>query len=195
MADKLFGVSLQDQRIKWLVVGALAAVLLAVIFWEGEAPPAAATASTATGARPGVAVHRSPTVARKASAKTAVKKSRFRPDVAAKPEDELEMTLKFNPFAPRPSLQPQLTGETTATDPQLEEAQQERAEKARALAVQQRLSEFKGQKVSVLLRNSDGASAALIGGRLVREGDIVDGIRVLSISTDGVVLEAVPPPQ
>ena len=88
-------------------------------------------------------------------------------------------------------LQPQLTNSgTTSTDPNLE-----RAEQARALAIQQRLTKFRGQKVSVLLRTSDGGSAALLGGRLVREGDVVDGIRVLSISADGVVLEALPTPQ
>lgn len=201
MADKLFGISLQDQRAKWLVVIALAAVLLAVIVWGGEAPPAAATTSTAASTRHGDVAHRpAPNAgnaavkgAAKTTVKTTVTKSRSRLKVATDPENELEMTLRFNPFALRPTLQVPVPGTESSTPDQ--QAQEELAERARVLAVQQRLSEFKGQKVNVLLRTSDGVAAARIGRRLVHEGDIVDGIRILSISSDGVVVEAVSTPQ
>jgi cytoskeletal protein RodZ len=193
VADKIFGISLRDQRIKWLLVAVLAAVLLAVIVWPGDAPPAESRAGL-TGALQNAAAHRSAPASSKAAvdtaAKTAGTKSHQRPKVSASSEDELERTLKFNPFAPRPALQTLVAGETTASG----QAQEQLAEKTRALAAQQRLSEFRGKKVSVVLRSSAGGSAALIGGRLVREGEIVDGIRVLSISTDGIVVEAVTAP-
>jgi hypothetical protein len=184
----MFGISLRDQRVKWLLVVALAAVLLAVILWGGDAPPAQATA-----ARQGAAAHRSAPASGKTLGntvkKTTTRKPRSRPNVTIQPEDELEMTLKCNPFALKPALQRQLPGNIEPDD---EQARKELAEKARAHAVQQRLSEFRGKKVSVLLRNSDGGAAALIGSKLVREGDIIEGIRVLSISSDGVVVEALP---
>jgi hypothetical protein len=201
VADKLFGISLRDQRMKWLVVVGLAAVLLAVIAWGGDAPSARATATTTAGAGQAAAAHRSAPAAGNAavntagttSVKTAVAKSRSRRHVATDTEDELEMTLKFDPFALSSGLQVAIPGNEPSICDQ--KAQEELAEKARVLAVQQRLSEFRGKKVSVLLRTSDGVAAARIGGRVVREGEIVDGIRILSISTDGVVVEAVSPPQ
>ena len=196
MADKVFGISMQDQRIKYLLVAILAAVLVAVIAWPGDAPPTDSRA-VAAGVRPNSASHRSAPASSKAApavnsaAKTAGKKSRPRPNVSAVSEDELEMTLSFNPFAPRNSVQSQLAGETTISQ---QEAQEEAAEKARALAVEQRLSEFRGQKISIVLRMSDGASAVRIGKRLIQEGEVVDGIRVLSISAEGIIVEPVTSP-
>lgn len=209
MADKMFGISLGDQRIKWLLVVILAAILLAVVVWGGEAPPPGSGAAAA-GARQADGAQRSPPVSGKTQGSTAIKspsktagkvpgnisgkQPRSRPNAAANPEDELETTLKFNPFAVRPALQRQISGsEAAIAERNVKQSHEELAQKARASAMQQRLSEFQGMKVSVVLRNSDGGAAvALIGGRLVREGEVVDGIRILSISTDGVVVEAVP---
>jgi len=57
------------------------------------------------------------------------------------------------------------------------------------------LNEFRSKKVSVVFRTADGTSAALIGDKqVVREGEVIDGIRILSISHEGVVVEVVPPP-
>jgi len=202
VADKLLGVSVGDQRIKWLVVVVLAAILLAVIVWGNDAPPVGAGAAASARARHEDSARRPAPISGKAAvetaprnaAKAAVKKSRTRWKFADALADELELTLKFNPFAPKPALEPQLAnGATAISDPNQIRAEEERAEQARALAAQQRLTKFRGQKVSVFLRTSDGGSAALIGGRVVREGDVVDGVRVLSISADAVVLEAAPP--
>jgi hypothetical protein len=189
----MFGVSIRDQRIKWLVVVALAAVLLALIVWPGDAPPAQPGAS-ATAAHPQADVHASVPGSSKVSGKTgttAARRSRARPIVVADREAELETTLRFNPFAQMSRLEAQShNGETTLSDPNLEPAEEELAERARAQTVEQRLSEFRSQKVSVLFRTTEGGATAMIGTRLVHEGDIVDGVRVLSISTEGVVLEA-----
>jgi hypothetical protein len=125
------------------------------------------------------------------AAKPAAAKSRPRPKFASVSEDELETTLQFNPFAPRTALQTQLASETTSSE---QEAQEEAAEKAQALAAAQRLSEFRGQKISIVLKMSDGASAVRIGKRLIHEGEVVDGIRVLSISAEGIVVEPVTDP-
>jgi hypothetical protein len=187
----MFGVSIRDQRIKWLVVVALAAVLLALIVWPGDAPPAQpGAAATAAQADVHAAAPGSGKVSGKTGA-TAVRKSRARPIIVADREAELDMALRFNPFAQMSRLEAQsLNSETTGSDPSLEPAEEEIAERARAQTVEQRLSEFRGQKVSVLFRTAEGGATAMIGTRLVHEGDIVDGVRVLSISTEGVVLEA-----
>ncbi len=194
MADKVFGISLQDQRMKYLLVAVLAAVLVAVIAWPGAAPPAESRAAVA-GVRPIATAHRSAPASSKtvanSAAKTASTKSRPRPKISSASQDELETTLKFNPFAPRTALETQIASEMPSSE---QEAQEEAAEKARVLAAEQRLSEFRGQKISIVLRMSDGVSAVRIGKRLIHEGEVVDGIRVLSISADGIIVEPVTDP-
>ncbi len=196
MADKMFGISLADQRAKYLLVAVLGAILLAVIVWPGEAPPAAAGtgAPARHGETTGQPTQPAGRPAVSAKAKAAGKKPTLRRAFTAAPAGELEATLKFNPFAASELLQAQLPGsQPTPTDKQ---AQEEQAERTRALATAQRLNEFRTKKVKLLLRTPDGAAAALIGDELlVREGQIVDGLRIVSISHEGVVVEAVSPPQ
>lgn len=195
MAEKMFGISLHDQRAKYLLVAVLAAILLAVIAWPGDAPPAESGAAAAvrtprnsTPARDNVAIKTEP----QAFARTTGKKSVKASDAARLSEDELELTLSYNPFVPSALLQAQIPGsQMTATEQQV---QKDLAEKAQVLAAEQRLSEFRGKKVRVVFRTADGSSAAIIGDKLlVREGEVIDGVRILSISSDGVVVEAMPP--
>ena len=188
MADKLFGVSLRDQRVKWLLVAGLAAVLLAIVVCGSGDPPG----GTSPAATPGVRKRVVPASGKAAGVKTA--RSRWTGGTVS--ADELETTLQFNPFAPAHTLQQQLESrETPGSDSAASPTAEQRAENVRALAIRQRLSEFRGQKISVLFRTADGTAAARIGGRVVREGEILDGIRIVSIGTDGVVIEAVTPPQ
>ncbi len=191
MADKMFGISLEDQRMKYGVVAVLAAILLTVVAWPGNAKQAP-VAGVAAPARPGDA-HRQPAqasgkAAASNAANVAVKKPVARRPVAAVSEEELQSTLQFNPFVASALLQAQLPGSQQTSSQQAEE---QSAEKARALAAQQRLSEFKEQKVSVVFRTTDGTTAALIGKRVVREGDVIDGVRIVSISHEGVLVEAI----
>ena len=211
MADKMFGISLQDQRAKYLLVAVLAAILLAVVAWPGETSPAssgvvAATrpqphsaAATDTGSSPAQPSSSTPLSPQGrwaggegASVKSTAKKPPVRKAFAPLSDDELKSLLSFNPFVPSALLQAQLPGtQVSATEQQVRE---ELAEKARVLAAEQRLNEFRGKKVRVVFQTADGRSAALIGDKLlVREGEIIDGVRILSISPNGVVVEAAPP--
>jgi len=219
VADKMFGISLQNDQAKYLLVAVLAAILLAVIAWPGESSPAtpgakaaatseqhptatsgigsstAQSSSSAPVSAGGIGAGGEGAAAKtepKPAAKTLAKKQSARKAFTPLTEDELASTLSFNPFVPSALLQAQLPGQSTVATQQ---AQEDLAEKARALAVEQRLNEFRSKKVSVVFRTADGTSAALIGDKqVVREGEVIDGIRILSISHEGVVVEVVPPP-
>src|SRR5262249_18411126 len=109
--------------------------------------------------------------------------------VAASAE-ELEATLKFNPFALTTSLR-QLFQVDSAAPPLAAPSARQPDEKAREAAPEKRLSEFRRQKVSAIFRTSTGAAAALVGSRVLKEGEVLDGIRIVSISADGVMVEVV----
>ncbi|MBI3866013.1 MAG: hypothetical protein HY290_29400 [Planctomycetia bacterium] len=180
MDNRVFGFSLPGQRLKWFVVFGLATVLMAiVVFGNGDSPDAGGAAAKG-GARP-----RLPVVP---VASDRVSVQGFRGKGASPSDEEFETTLQFDPFAPRLALQQQLqpAGNAANAPPTPEQI----AEKSRSLALRQRMQEFQGKKVSVVFRMSDGTAAALVGGRLIRQGEVVDGIKVVSISAAGVVLEA-----
>ena len=66
------------------------------------------------------------------------------------------------------------------------EGGQTRGEKAESL-----LAEFKTRKVKLIFRTNNKA-CALIGDRLIKEGEIIDGIKIVSISNNGVVVQHAP---
>lgn len=61
-----------------------------------------------------------------------------------------------------------------------------RDQKARSL-----LSEFRSRKVKLIFRTNNKA-CALIGDRLIKEGEIIDGVKIVSISNNGVVVQHAP---
>lgn len=104
----------------------------------------------------------------------------------------LDEAVQTNPFAeltvpqaPAAAEQEPVAQEAVAEMEALAEAA-----KAREAAI----ADLRTQKVSVILRHS-GQATAMIGGRMVREGDLLNGFRVISILPTGVVFEAdeVPP--
>ena len=183
MAEKLFGIPLQNERVKWLMVGGLAAVLAALVcFQDSEEPGALPEAERPPARRPASRANSA------GAAKGPVRKGlRMAEPTAETARGHLDSALEFNPFALTPKLKTRLgieaplvaaheTGAAaTAADPQS--------------ADDKRLSEFRDKKVSAVFRTADGAAAALIGNRLVREGDVVDGVRIKSITAQGVVVE------
>ena len=184
MADKLFGISLRNNRVKWLLVAGLAGVLWFVITGGDGAPPdPAGVAAGQRARRPAIPV---PGTTERA------KVARFRWNGARVSDAEFEQMLQVDPFARKPALQQQLqiALAPAASESDMQTAQEEATREAAALAVQHRLKEFQAMKIHVVLRNSDGTAAALLGKRIVREGQVLDGVRILSISTDGIVVEA-----
>ena len=119
--------------------------------------------------------------------------------VAHWPKVSLDEIIKHNPFS-GPAVTPDVATIETVTSPveeeppsatadetEREEIEQERQRKAATL-----LAEFQSQKVKMVLRTNNKV-AAVIGDQLVHEGDVIDGIRIVSILSNGVVVEAIPP--
>lgn len=70
-------------------------------------------------------------------------------------------------------------------DPIVEKRAKEKQER-----VQQIIAELHGQKVKMILR-TDKKTSAMIGNRLVSEGDVIEGVRIISILPTGVVVRPV----
>ncbi len=104
----------------------------------------------------------------------------------------LDKAVETNPFAELtiPKAPAAAEPEPVAREAAAEMEAIAEAAKAREAA----MADLRTQKVSVILRHS-GKATAMIGGRMVREGDLLNGFRVISILPTGVVFEAeeVPP--
>ncbi len=112
------------------------------------------------------------------------------------PEVSLEQMLQNNPFADRISLlesanvsktaqaatEQEPAGAAEATDEKTLAAN-ERRDKAEAF-----LTELRTQRVKMILRSGEKVSA-MIGERLIREGEIIDGVRIVSILPNAVLAE------
>lgn len=98
------------------------------------------------------------------------------------PEAQLDQVLKANPFRPlRPveeEPEPEAKPEVAATD----------APDAAIAADRSALNAFSNRRVGAIVYTKNGP-AAMIGTTLVREGDVIDGVRVVSIQADGIVVE------
>ncbi len=104
----------------------------------------------------------------------------------------LASILKHDPFALAPLLanrtvavvpqeEPQQNQETTDTSHQDEREEQIKRMKERIATLQQK-------QVSVVFRSESG-TAAIIDSKIVHEGDLLeDGVRIVNIRSDGVVL-------
>lgn len=70
-------------------------------------------------------------------------------------------------------------------DPVIEKRAKERQER-----IQQIIAELHGHKVRMILR-TDKKTSAMIGNRLVSEGDVIEGVRIISILPTGVIVKPV----
>lgn len=221
MADKVFGIAVGDPKVKWLLIAGLALVLVAVLCLESGAPPAATTgkavaisphpsadaaaggeAHAAAGAQP----RPQPAAAGGSSKKVrgarrllnAADKDAGRSHLTAAgapaeiSEDSLQAALDFDPFTLSAPLRERLGLAANAGRPPAPDAEQLAREK-RQHAAEQRLREFRAKKTSAIMKTADGSISALIDNHLLHEGDVIDGVRVVSITADGVVLEAIAP--
>lgn len=113
------------------------------------------------------------------------------------PTVELEDILRQNPFQSREELvvkeeipvpkalvveSPPVPTDVTE---KAAEVDAERREKMAAL-----ISEFQTAKVKMILRNGKQATA-MIGERVIREGQVIDGVKIVSIRSDGVIIEPI----
>ncbi len=152
-----------------LVIGALVSVLIAVLVMDD-----------------------STTVVNDAETITSAKKSKTSADGGRRqpkwPEISLEQALAHDPFQP-------LDHNTTADDEAVDhEAAVEIAENvangAKTSAGDDAVREFQLRGVSMIYRNSK-QTCAVIGDRVVHEGDVIDGVRIVAITNREVVVEPV----
>ena len=184
MADKSKTTRPGVTRKQAIVLGALSAMLIAALYSSQDTGATTDSTSVTTDAR------------------AARRKAAAAPTVAATvrwPSVTLEQTLKHNPFAElEVPVEPpsQTTPETVTSTPPVpvtseEEPEIDPVEENRRRKSEETLAQLQSHKVSMILRTGKKASA-MIGGRLVHEGDIVDGVRIVSILPNGVLVESAP---
>ncbi len=110
------------------------------------------------------------------------------------PKVSLAEMLQHNPFqkpaalqeAPPESAAPAVVETEPAApetpDPALVALEAERRKKVSAT-----LADLQSQKVKVILRTNQKVSA-VIGDRLIHEGDVIDGVKIVSILPNGVIV-------
>lgn len=171
-----------------VLIGILVAVLAGVLISGqsgSENPPTdGQEASIANPARPSSRAQRN---SASAEAKT---------PATSWPEISLEEALRHNPFRETAPLHDALSTEeqhaptesestivTNDRQPGIEAKDEDLRE-----TVATSTADPRSLRVSMILRNGRKL-CAVIGERLVREGDVIDGLRIVSISTSGVVVE------
>lgn len=185
MADTLFGIKLEGQNRLRLLIAALGIVAVGCYLWgdEGLVTPTTELAAAAPdSANPDAPANANPR--RRGGPKTpnTAKKTREWPRL-----DPAE-AMKHNPFtlsedaAEQLSLQPgkEKDGPT----------EEELAAMERQKLRDQLLDELRRTGVSMIFRSSN-VNVAVIGKRTLREGQIIDGVRVVSISNTGITVEPV----
>jgi type II secretory pathway pseudopilin PulG len=106
----------------------------------------------------------------------------------------LEEILQHNPFELPHSLTEDLSASPDETADESKEELNRQEEEARQKLKKQEAALAKLQKSGMTIYFEDQhGSAAIIGSRRVRQGDNIEGFRVVDVRPDGVVLESVDP--
>ena len=152
----------QASRRQWLMIGALAAVLVAVLIMN----------------LPGDTAEPAVTLAVVAPAKnSAGEVATLPPPVSRLPQFTAAEVARFNPFA-RPDSRPTVATAAAQND----SAELRKQQQAKVLA------ELKSTGVSFIIGDAEGETA-MLGNQRIRTGDIVRGFRVIKIDPSGVELE------
>jgi hypothetical protein len=183
MADAILGLKVQRGKAQWLLVGGLAALLVGVILFSEEDAPAAPE-STAGNTSESSAAGR-----RRAAAPQPAKRNAPRWAKAAVPA--LEEAIAEDPFAMSPELS-QALGLQTAASASAPPAQNARPDGEREHA-SRTVAQWRSLGVSMIVTTPTGM-AALVGNQLLREGQVIDGVRVVTIDRHGIVVEPVAGP-
>ena len=186
MADSSTSQPCWTQRVKVALIPALALVLVSVV-WPSE-DETAATMDMESGG-PHVADSREAIPQQNGGVPTS---ELIRGQSRPWPAITLANVVQHDPFAVPPALLRLTTApgagfEDTQGAPPKHSKGTERADRLSQL--QERIETLKKRQVSALLRGSKGATA-IIDSKVVHEGDLLeDGVRVVEIGPNGVVLE------
>jgi len=168
-------------RKQGILLGVLSAVLAAVL-WFGQGGAETLETQAASKAESGPRAARNKQVL----AESTTRKTSW-------PKVALDTMLLNNPFALPEELQispPEevpVEIEETAIAAAAETAKQKMDEEER-LKVQGVMANLKSQKVTMILRTNKDATA-IIGDRVVHEGDVIEGVKIVSILPTGVLIE------
>lgn len=136
------------------------------------------------------------------------RRPRARPPAPApfqRPATPLAEVLRFDPFAPlrlptsdtAQEVAAARTAETNAADATPDTGSQRELTPEEEMTGQSftppidRLAGWRSLRVEAIFDTGRG-KAALIGARTVREGEVIDGVRVVKIASDGVLVEECP---
>ena len=170
---------MSPNRIKLIVAIVLGVVFVAVLCWDPGSPDAPAVETTAVSKAPPPSAPRS--AKSKKAAPVAVKEADW-PKV--NPEDAEEL----NPFDPEDREKRKLATvvvEETAPVEELEEPAEPTLSPAERMK-----AAFANKRVRMICRTRNGV-IGLIDNQVLREGEIVEGVRIVSIRADGVLVEPV----
>lgn len=196
MAEKLFGLKLGNSPKQWWVAGGLTAVLVGVLAFNRddtpEPPISPAPSEDAAGANSQASDN--PRRSTPVDKVRVVRKSpAVRKRISAGRLPDLSSALKHDPFAIPSAIalpvQPEIAPQTAVA----EATDEDSVTDARRQAVQQTLNDLRSKKIMLIFRQGDGA-AALIGDRVVKEGQIIDGVKIESISPRGITVLPVDSP-
>ena len=186
MADNPSSFNLKVTRKQGVMLAVLGVVLAYVVFQGSPQPDAANQAASADA--------ESPPARRKLSTKPVQVATLRRISMP------VEQMIKQNPFAKLPDppkplpptpkvVAPQVTVTVVkASAPSPEVLEAEKQTKERRQKIQQTIAELQGAKVKMILK-TDKKTSAMIGNRLVSEGDVIDGVRIVSMLPSGVIVK------
>jgi hypothetical protein len=164
-----------------LMIGALGVVLVIVLVWQfgasGSAPLSAESGTSSIASASGAARSAGPntaaSVAQAGEPKTVL---------ASWPKFTAEAAAAYDPFAVPPAMNQKITASTRAA-----EDRKSLNSPPKRDANAEKMAALKNKGITLIVRGERGA-LALVGDRVVRVGDVLEGYRVLSIDLRGVVL-------
>jgi len=172
----------RTSRVKLVLVPVLALILVVVLVWpDGEQHRGNADEGTnaAAASQTGASTKSAGSDQPGQISKVLPRQAKVWPEIA------LEEILRHDPFA----LPSPLSSERQLADLQDEEEKLQEKADERARQLKQRIETLQQNRVSVIFRTEHGA-AAVIGSRLVQEGGLFEeGLRIVEILPDGVILE------
>ncbi len=173
-----------------VVIGVLAVTLAAVLIAQFGVPSAGPKQadSRGAGAKPaGPATAAPAPMPATASASAPSVVAPARPPAPPWPTFSADAAAQYDPFAMPEALTRQLTEARKSPDA-LKSNNPASTRNARADS----LAALRSKGTAAVLRSERGA-AAVIGSRVVRVGDVVEGYRVVSIDPQGIMLEPIDP--
>ena len=179
---------------KQLILMAVLGIGLIIVVLYGQPDPGTATTEAGPETAGGLAAlpSRRPSTA----VATSARKNRW-------PVLAIERVIQTNPFAELaiPAGPPFLQAKPVVEPPEaptiteaseVEASANNEPEEASQTRMADVIADLKSRKVKMILR-TNGKASALIGDRILQEGDVIDGFRVITIGPNGIIVRAALP--